>query len=159
MKTSRFLAAAAAIILVAGGAIWYIVNDYYANQPKQQQQADVVMYKNEGCSCCERWANYMQDNGYTVNSINAENLYALKAEEGISQNLGSCHTAIVGDYVVEGHVPAEDIKRLLREQPDAKGLVVPGMPESSPGMNTALNKPYDVLLLKNDGSTEVFAQH
>ncbi|WP_138429979.1 DUF411 domain-containing protein [Fodinibius saliphilus] len=158
MKPSRFLAYAGAVILVAGGAIWYIINDYYANQPNQQQ-ADVVMYKNEGCMCCEKWADYMQGSGYTVKSINAQNLNAVKAEQGIPRNMGACHTAIVGDYVVEGHVPAEDIMRLLREQPDARGLVVPGMPASSPGMNTALNEPYDVLLLKNDGSTEVFAQH
>ncbi len=157
MKFSRFLAYASLIIVVAGGAIWYIISDYYDSP--QKQQADIVMYKNEGCQCCDKWANYMQDSGYSVKTVAASNLYAIKADQGIPRDMGACHTAIVGDYVVEGHVPAQDIKRLLREEPDAAGLVVPGMPASSPGMNTALNEPYKVYLLKNDGSTEVFAQH
>ena len=157
MKLSRFLTYASLVVVIAGGAIWYIVSDYY-DQP-QKQQADIVMYKNEGCQCCDKWANYMQGSGYSVKSVLAQNLYAIKADEGIPQDMGACHTAIIGDYVVEGHVPAEDVMRLLREQPDAAGLVVPGMPASSPGMNTALNEPFKVYLLKDDGSTEVFAQH
>jgi len=157
MKLSRFLAYASLIVVVAGGAIWYIISDYYDSP--QNKQADVVMYKNEGCQCCDKWASYMQGSGYSVKSVDASNLPAIKADQGIPRDMGACHTAIVGDYVVEGHVPSEDIKRLLREKPDAAGLVVPGMPASSPGMNTAFNEPYKVYLLKNDGSTEVFAQH
>lgn len=160
MKPSRFLAYASLIILIAGGAIWYIMDDYYAQAKNGGNgQVDIVMYKNEGCQCCDKWAEYMQGSGYSVKSIASSNLYAVKAEEGIPRNMGACHTAIAGDYVIEGHVPAEDIMRLLKEQPDAAGLVVPGMPASSPGMNTALNEPYKVYLLKNDGSTEVYAQH
>ncbi|MEL7834847.1 DUF411 domain-containing protein [Fodinibius sp. Rm-B-1B1-1] len=157
MKPKKFLTYATLIILIAGGAIWYIVNDYYNRQ--DNSAAEVTMYKNEGCQCCEKWAVYMQGNGYSVKSINSPNLYGVKADQGIPQNMGACHTAIVGDYVVEGHVPAGDIERLLTEEPDARGLVVPGMPASSPGMNTKINEPYKVYLLKNDGSTEVFAQH
>lgn len=159
MKLSRFLVYASLILVIAGGAIWYIIDDYYAQKSQSSAKADVVMYKNEGCQCCDKWAQYMQGSGFSVNVINADNLYALKSEQGIPSDMGACHTALVGDYVVEGHVPAEDIKRMLREKPDAKGLVVPGMPASSPGMNTALNKPYKVYLLKEDGSTEVYAQH
>ena len=160
MKTNRFLAYASLVILLAGGAIWYIISDYYAHQENAaSQKADIVMYKNDGCQCCDKWAQYMQGSGYSVENVTAENLYAIKAEEGVPRDMGSCHTAIVGDYVVEGHVPAEDVMRLLREKPDARGLVVPGMPASSPGMNTALNEPFKVYLIKNDGSTEVYAQH
>lgn len=160
MKPSRFLAYAALIIVVAGGAIWYIINDYYDTKAaRQSQQADIVMYKNEGCQCCDKWAHYMQGSGYSVKTVSSRVLSQVKAEQGIPQNMGACHTAVIGDYVVEGHVPAEDVKRLLREQPDAKGIVVPGMPASSPGMNTALNEPFKVYLLKNDGSTELYAQH
>jgi hypothetical protein len=101
----------------------------------------------------------MQGSGYPVAVVETENLSAVKADQGIPRNMGACHTAVVGDYVIEGHVPVSDINRLLREQPDAAGLVVPGMPASSPGMNTALNEPYKVFLLKNDGSTEMYAQH
>ncbi|TYP95471.1 hypothetical protein LX73_0776 [Fodinibius salinus] len=160
MKPSRFLAYATLIIVVAGGAIWYIINDYYDTKAaRQSQKADIVMYKNEGCQCCDKWAYYMQGKGYSVKTVTSRVLSQVKAEQEIPQNMGACHTALIGDYVVEGHVPVEDVKRLLREQPDAKGIVVPGMPASSPGMNTALNEPFKVYLLKNDGSTELFAQH
>lgn len=160
MKPSRFLAYASLVVLIAGGAIWYIIDDYYAQQESgQTADADVVMYKNEGCECCDKWAEYMQGSGYSVEIVSTQNLNAVKAEWGIPQNMGACHTAVIGDYVVEGHVPADDIMRMLREKPDAQGLVVPGMPASSPGMNTALNEPYKSYLLNNDGSTEVYAQH
>ncbi len=160
MKPSRFFAYASAVVLIAAGAIWYIVNNYYDQQDAQSTAtADVVMYKNAGCECCDKWASYMQGSGYSVEIVAAQNLSGIKADQGIPQNMGACHTALVGDYVVEGHVPAEDILRLLKESPDAKGLVVPGMPASSPGMNTALGEPYEVYLLKDDGSTEVYARH
>ena len=133
MKLSRFLAYASLVIVIAGGAIWYIINDYY-DRP-QSEQADIVMYKNEGCQCCDKWANYMQGSGYSVKSVSAQNLYSIKSEQGIPRNMGACHTAVVGNYVIEGHVPAEDVMRLLREKPDAAGLVVPGIPASSPGMS------------------------
>lgn len=160
MKPRKFFAYASLIILVAAGAIWYIISNYNARQGSAPTaKADIVMYKNAGCQCCDKWADYMEGSGYTVRTVADKDLYAIKSQEGVPQNMGACHTAIVGDYVVEGHVPAEDVMRLLREKPDAKGLVVPGMPASSPGMNTALNEPYKVYLLNNDGSTEVYAQH
>jgi len=163
MKTNRFLAYAALVILVAGGAIWYKIDDYYSRQQSESPSSsatEVVMYKNPGCQCCDKWADYMEGYGYKVSTVaSQEQLYAAKQNQGIPQNMGSCHTALIGDYVVEGHVPIEDVQRLLSERPDAAGLVVPGMPASSPGMNTALNQPYKVYLLHNDGSTEVYAQH
>lgn len=160
MKLSRFLIYASVIIVLAGGAIWYIVDNHYDKQSSQgTSTAEIVMYKNEGCQCCAKWAEYMEARGFAVETINAENLFAVKSEQGIPSDMGACHTALVNGYVVEGHVPAEDVKRMLREQPDAAGLVVPGMPASSPGMNTAFNEPFKVFLLKEDGSTEVYAQH
>jgi len=160
MKPKKFFTYASLIIFIAGGAIWYIIDDYYAKQgASPTAKADVVMYKNEGCQCCDKWAQYMEGSGYSVETVADQDMYGVKAEKGIPQDMGACHTAIVGDYVVEGHVPAEDVRRLLREQPDAKGLVVPGMPASSPGMNTAFNEPFKVYLLKDDGTTELFAQH
>lgn len=160
MKPRTFIVSALLVIVAAGGAIWYIVSDYYARQQTRSVAAnEIVMYKNAGCQCCDRWADHMRQRGYSVETVNAENLPAVKAEEGIPRNMGACHTALVGDYVVEGHVPAEDVMRMLQEQPNALGLAVPGMPASSPGMNTALNDPYNVYLLHKDGSTEVYAKH
>lgn len=160
MKLSRFLAYSSLIILVAAGAIWYIVDGYYDSKPaNRSQQGQIVMYKNESCQCCERWANYMRQNGYSVESNTSRSVAVVKSEKEIPQDMGACHTAVIDGYVVEGHVPVEDVHRMLQEQPEAKGIAVAGMPASSPGMNTALNEPFKVHLLKNDGSTEIYAQH
>ncbi len=88
-----------------------------------------------------------------------ESLRWIKRMSGIGPETASCHTARVGDYVIEGHVPATDIKRLLAERPEAKGLSVPGMPAGSPGMESPNPQHYDVLLLEKDGSTRVYARH
>jgi len=86
-------------------------------------------------------------------------LAAIKAEQGVPYQMSSCHTALVGDYIVEGHVPAKDVKRLLEQQPKAIGIAVPGMPQGSPGMESPTPEPYKVYLLHSDGTKSVFAQH
>lgn len=101
----------------------------------------------------------MQRNGYSVSVIESQNLLSVKAEHGIPREMGACHTALIDGYVIEGHVPAGDIKRLLNEGPDVVGLAVSGMPASSPGMNTALNQPYEVSLFDRQGNTTVYAKH
>lgn len=159
MKTKNFLILLGVLIIVAGVFIWNIINNY--NERQQQPSLntqEVVMYKNPGCECCERWADYMRRNGYKVTVHEAQNMPATKAKYGVSQDMQSCHTALIGGYVVEGHVPIEDINRMLKEHPDARGLAAPGMPASSPGMNTALNQPYTVYLFSDHGS-KVYAQH
>ena len=96
----------------------------------------------------------------TVNDADSGALAALKRQAGVGDKLASCHTAKIDGYVVEGHVPSSDIKRLIAERPDAVGLTVPGMPVGSPGMEQGAEfEPYDVLLIKKDGATEVFAKH
>lgn len=122
----------------------------------------VTMYKNPGCGCCTKWAEHMvSDEAFEVREIPASNIYDIKAEAGIPRTLSSCHTAKIGGYFVEGHVPSADVKRLLEEKPDAIGLTVPGMPVGSPGMEVEGRDaaPYDVLLIKKDGSTEVFSSY
>jgi len=130
-----------------------------------RQEADsslplVVVYKSPTCGCCESWAGHMQSAGFPVEVRDTQDLGAINAELGVPAGQGSCHTARVGDYFVEGHVPTDDVKRLLAEQPDARGLAVPGMPQGSPGMEQgSVRQPYDVLLVAKDGSTSVFAHH
>lgn len=130
-----------------------------------RQRADanlplVVVYKSPTCGCCESWVGHMQGAGFPVEVRDMQDLSAIKAEVGVPAGLGSCHTARIGDYFVEGHVPADDVKRLLAEHPDARGLAVPGMPQGSPGMEQGRpDEPYDVLLVAKDGSTSVFAHH
>ncbi|CAD7026460.1 metal-binding protein [Pseudorhizobium endolithicum] len=123
--------------------------------------ATVSVFKDAGCGCCGGWIAHMTANGFTVASadISPEEMDVVKAKAGITGDTASCHTALVDGYVVEGHVPASDVQRLLAERPDAVGLAAPGMPAGSPGMEGAGAEPYDVLLIHKDGSTEIFASH
>lgn len=122
---------------------------------------EVVVYKTATCECCKRWAQHLRNAGFAVEPKNLENLNEVKKRVGVPTGMGSCHTAEVAGYFVEGHVPAEDIKRLLTERPNAKGLTVPRMPTGSPGMEVSSGEiqPYDVLLVAKDGSTTVFSHH
>lgn len=120
----------------------------------------VMVYKSPTCGCCEMWVEHMRAAGFRIEVTNTEDMGALKSQAGVPVGKGSCHTAKVGDYYVEGHVPASDVKRLLAEKPDARGLIVPGMVLGSPGMEQGgVRQSYDVLLLAKDGSTTVFAHH
>jgi hypothetical protein len=121
----------------------------------------VVVHKSETCGCCKLWVEHLEQAGFAVEVVNEDNLAAIKERVGVPYGKGSCHTAEVGGYFLEGHVPAADVHRLLREKPSAKGLTVPGMPAGSPGMEVPGGKvdPYDVLLVAKDGSTSVFAHH
>ncbi len=119
----------------------------------------VDVYKSPYCGCCGQWVEHMQAAGFTVRSHNVDDVPAARKQLGMPDNLGSCHTARIGNYVIEGHVPAADVQRLLKEKPKAVGLAVPGMPQGAPGMETARPQPYDTLLVSNDGQIRVFARH
>ncbi len=123
--------------------------------------ADMEVWKDPNCGCCKDWVAHMQAAGFRVGVHDMGNT-AVRQRLGLPAQLGSCHTALVGGYVIEGHVPAADVRRLLREKPQALGLAVPGMPVGSPGMDSALyggrRDAFDVLLVARDGSTSVF-QH
>jgi hypothetical protein len=121
----------------------------------------VVVHKSESCGCCKLWVEHLEKAGFQVQVINVDNLAPIKERVGVPYGKGSCHTAEVAGYFVEGHVPANDVKRLLAERPDAKGLTVPAMPAGSPGMEVPSGQvdPYDVLLVAKDGSTSVFAHY
>lgn len=162
MKPSRFFAYAAAIIVIAGGAIWYIISDYYARQGQVAQTGEnqIVMYKNPGCKCCTKWAAHMEQAGFTVTKKPTRILPKIKADYGIPYKLRSCHTAIVEGYVIEGHVPAKEVKKLLEERPKAIGLAVPGMPIGSPGMEQGGRKePYEVMLFGSKKQPSVYASY
>jgi hypothetical protein len=119
----------------------------------------VTVYKSPACGCCEKWVEHMKANGFTVATHDTEDVSPYKTRLGVPVAKGSCHTAEVGGYVVEGHVPAADVKRLLAEKPRARGLTSPGMPASGPGMDDPRKIPYEVLLIGNDGRTTTFARH
>lgn len=122
----------------------------------------IEVYKSPTCGCCAKWVDHMKDHGFTVKTKDVGNKEA-REKAGISSSLGSCHTAFVNGYAIEGHVPAEDVLRLLKERPKAVGLAVPNMPKGSPGMESAKPEAYDVLLVKEKGDrfldTTVFNRH
>jgi len=126
-------------------------------------QPSIEVWRSPTCGCCGKWVKHLEANGFdvTVNNAAPSTLEQIKRQAGIAQKLASCHTAKIDGYVIEGHVPASDIERLVAEHPDAIGLTVPGMPAGSPGMEQPGGKsePYDVLLVKKDGTVEVFARH
>lgn len=122
----------------------------------------VEMWKAPQCGCCKDWATHLQSSGFSV-TVHDEGNTSVRARLRIAARYGSCHTATVGGYAIEGHVPARDIRRLLAERPQAIGLAVPGMPLGSPGMDgpayNGRKDAYDVLLLLTDGSARVFQHH
>ncbi len=128
--------------------------------PGQESQAeDIMVYKSPTCGCCNGWVRHLQDNGFNVKTKDLSNVSPLKRELGVIPQHASCHTAVVDGYVVEGHVPAEDIKRLLKERPAVTGITVPGMPMGSPGMEGPYKDRYKVLAFDKTGKTTVFASH
>lgn len=130
-----------------------------AAEPANPTDNKITVYKSPTCGCCGKWIDHLKANGFEVDSVNMKDMRLIKSMSGIAPQQASCHTAKVGGYVVEGHVPAEDIKRMLSEKPDIHGLAVPGMPMGSPGMEGPKKDAYDVLSIRHDGSTEVYARH
>lgn len=120
---------------------------------------EVEVWKDPNCGCCTAWIAHLRDAGFTVSAHNVRGTAAAREKLGMPQRYGACHTAKVGRYVVEGHVPASDIKRLLEQNPDAVGLAVPGMPAGSPGMEGPPPQRYQTLLIDRSGQATVFAEH
>lgn len=122
--------------------------------------ADAVdVYKSPYCGCCGKWVEHLRQAGFEVRTHEVNDVPAARQRLGMPERLGSCHTAKVAGYVVEGHVPAADIQRLLKEKPKAIGLAVPSMPPGSPGMESPKPVPYNTLLVQAGGATTVFAKH
>lgn len=133
-----------------------------AQQAGKAGKVLVEVWKDPNCGCCKDWVQHLQDNGFAV-KVNETGNNAIRAKLGVPPKLGSCHTGLVGGYAIEGHVPAEEIRRLLKDKPQALGLAVPGMPVGSPGMDGKIygdrRDPFDVLLVRKGGDTQVFASY
>jgi len=145
-------------VLVVGILLGALVAAATAARPTPPP--DMVVYKSASCGCCKQWVDYLKAKGYTVTSKDLDDaaLASIKAELGVTRGVSSCHTAVIAGYVIEGHVPAGDIERLLREKPKVLGLAAPGMPGAAPGMDTSKD-PYDVLTFDAKGTTTVFSHH
>jgi hypothetical protein len=153
MRSLRFLAPAAALALVA----------FAAPGQRQQQQAAttrMVVYKSPTCGCCTKWVDVMRASGFTVQVHDQDDVSPIKRASGVPASAESCHTAQVGGYIVEGHVPVADIRRMLRERPQIVGIAAPGMPVGSPGMEVGERRDrYEVVSFTQNGRTAVFERH
>jgi hypothetical protein len=124
----------------------------------------ITVWKTPTCGCCKVWVAHLRKNGFDVVTNDVSDTTAIRKKLGFPEQFGSCHTAKLGEYVIEGHVPAEDIRKLLQDKPKARGLAVPNMPLGSPGMegigtNAGVRQAYNVLLVLNDGSSRVFKSY
>ena len=143
---------------IAGGAAAGLVALMTACGPAENSAvAEVTVYQNPTCGCCKKWVRHLRDNGFKVTTHDVRDLRPIKAKHGVRPAIAACHTALVNGYVVEGHVPADVIKRLLIERPRVAGIAVPGMPAGSPGMEGPRKERYRVLTFDAGGGTEVYA--
>lgn len=129
------------------------------NSVHAQTLPTVEVFKSASCGCCVKWAEHLKSNGFKVNAHDVPDVNVERKRLGMPDNISSCHTASVGGYVVEGHVPATDIQRLLKEKPKAVGIAVPAMPPGSPGMESPRPVSYETLLVQKNGSHKVYARH
>lgn len=146
------------VALMALGAVVAVVVQLAA---QRQTLPTIEVYKSPTCGCCSKWVDHLKTAGFTVRTTDSDAVEALKDKHGIPANVRSCHTALAGGYVIEGHVPVADVQRLLKEKPAIAGIGVPGMPIGSPGMEVAGTKaqPYDVIGFSKNGATRIFASH
>jgi hypothetical protein len=155
MRT-RFPLLAGAALLATG------VGFAAASAPQKAAATSMVVYKSPTCGCCGAWIKHVQARGFQVeaNNVSDSQLDVVAIQSGVPADLHSCHTAKVGGYIVEGHVPAEDIQRLLKEKPAIAGIAVAGMPLGSPGMEQGGSKqPFNTMAFTKNGKTTVFARH
>lgn len=122
------------------------------------EKTEVVVYKTPACGCCDKWVEHLRDNDFDVEVNVVSETNSIRSEVGVPREMASCHTAIVGDYWVEGHVPADLIYKLMKEQPeDIRGIAAPGMPQGSPGMESPNPSKYKILSVDDKGEVEVYA--
>ncbi|MDJ0851375.1 MAG: DUF411 domain-containing protein [Myxococcota bacterium] len=124
-----------------------------------KEPVQVQVYKSPTCGCCGKWIDHLEANGFEVEARDVKHVAPIKRAHGVPVKLASCHTALVEGYVIEGHVPAEDVVRLLAERPAVAGLAVPDMPIGSPGMEGPNPEPYRVFSFDGQGRTEVYSSH
>jgi hypothetical protein len=154
MRISRFFATISAIALLG-------LSVAAQSKPAAPAATKVTVYKTSSCGCCKLWVDHLKASGFDVQAmdVSAEQVRAVSKAAGLKDDDVSCHTAKVGNYIVEGHVPADDIKRMLKEKPAIAGIAAPGMPQGSPGMEQGSKEAYDVVAFTKDGKTTVYAKH
>jgi hypothetical protein len=165
---ATYRALAALTLIAAAAACGGGSGEAAANEPAAKTTAQAAaparnaqgtlatVYKSPSCGCCAKWVEHMQQAGFQVEVHDMDDVQPVKDQHGVTASLASCHTALIGGYVVEGHVPAEVIQRMLREKPQIAGIAAPGMPRGSPGMEGPVKDRYDVVAFTRDGKTSVY---
>lgn len=143
------------LAVVSAAAVALVVSLVAINRATAEK---ALVYKSPTCGCCSAWVDHLREQGFDVEARDVADVAQYKLEHGVPYDLGSCHTAVIGGYVIEGHVPAANIRRLLAERPDIAGLAVPGMPSGSPGMPGPAQS-YAVIAFDRDGNQQVYARH
>lgn len=154
-SVARLAALGATVIAVGGSAAAFSLRPAHA---EASPPTAITVYKTPTCGCCSAWIDHLKENGFAVTAKDVPDLTALKRHYGVTQELASCHTGFVDGYVIEGHVPADVIAKLLKEKPKVKGIAVPGMPMGSPGMEGPRSERYDVVTFDSTGKTGVYAK-
>ncbi|TDT44032.1 hypothetical protein DES49_0131 [Halospina denitrificans] len=165
MRRNLIIGSSLLILAVIAGGFWawgpaqqQVAQDNTAQAPIERT---LVVYASPQCGCCGDWVTHMENNGFTTEMHRVNNINEIKKEAGLPRELASCHTAFIDDYLIEGHVPAKDVRRLLREQPEASGLSVPRMPMGSPGMEIEGRgrDAFDVILFKQNGTQSIYQSY
>jgi hypothetical protein len=154
IRTNTFAVAAIAVMGLGVAA--------YAQMKPVSSRPTAVVYKTSTCGCCSMWVDHLKANGFQVETkdVSSDEVRAVSKAAGLKDDGASCHTAKIGGYVVEGHVPASDIQKMLKEKPAIAGIAAPGMPMGSPGMEQGgAKEAYDVVAFTKDGKTSVYAKH
>ncbi|OGH58909.1 MAG: hypothetical protein A2725_04145 [Candidatus Magasanikbacteria bacterium RIFCSPHIGHO2_01_FULL_33_34] len=159
MKNKKLIYGFVAIVILVGGLV--IKSNIKSNvdlTDSDQLKDKLVLYRSPNCGCCVNYAAYLKKEGYEVEIISTDDMNTVKEEKRVPFNMSSCHTVVMGDYVIEGHIPVEGIKKLASERPNIVGITLPDMPQGSPGMPGRKVGLFDIYSIENDGNTSLFTQ-
>lgn len=161
MKLKSVCALLAASLLLVGCPLAGMAESVWDKEtPAVAGPLEITVYRSPSCGCCGQWLEHMTKQGFHVNDVLTEDMDAIKKKFGIAPKLASCHTAVIGNYVIEGHVPAGDVKKLLLEKPAVAGITVPGMVSGTPGMEMGGKKaPFTVLSFDKAGNSATFSDY
>ena len=154
MKNSKIVLLVIVVLIAIGGYVIFSPDEMESTEEK----IHVTVYKSPNCGCCNNYIGYLKRKGFEVEKINTDDMETVRESNGIPYNLESCHTTIIGDYVVEGHIPIEAINSLLEDKPAIKGIAMPGMPSGSPGMPGAKLANFTIYSLNEDGGSSVYLE-
>lgn len=161
MKRVLLISAAAAMVIGAAATVVTTgsLEGTSGNAAAAEEPKTVTLYKNPQCSCCEGYANHLRDNGFTVTVKPTHDLSLIRKQLGVPEKIAGCHTSLIDNYVVEGHVPASTVNKLLSERPDIQGISLPGMPQGSPGMTGTKTEPFTIYEISKGapGASKIYA--